>query len=86
MRVYELMRRVVVGSLTIRLWIEAEGMCYDHTEENADELALCAATLADEDDPPMLLAEKLANTLNGLSAVEVLDQHGNGGLVYPDWP
>jgi hypothetical protein len=86
MRVYELMRRVVVGSLTIRLWIEAEDMCCEHTEENADELALCAATLADEDDQPMMLAEKLANTLNGLSAVEVLDAHGNGGLVYPDWP
>lgn len=86
MRVYELMRKVSAGPLTIRLWIEADdGLC-EHLEEHADELALCAATLADEDDPPMLLAEKLANTLNGLSAVEVLDQHGNGGLVYPDWP
>jgi hypothetical protein len=52
----------------------------------ADELALCAATLADEEDDPLVLAEKLANTLNNLNAVEVTDSNGNGGLVYPDWP
>jgi hypothetical protein len=86
MRVYELMRRVSVGSLTIRLWIDAdEGLC-EQCEELADELALCAATLADEEDEPMVLAEKLANTLRNLNAVEVLDGNGNGGLVYPDWP
>jgi hypothetical protein len=33
-----------------------------------------------------VLAEKLANTLRNLNAVEVLDANGNGGLVYPDWP
>ena len=48
MRIYELMRRVKTGPLTIRLWIDAEdGLC-EHCEERADELALCAATLADE--------------------------------------
>ena len=85
MRVYELMRKVTAGPLTIRLWIDAEGLC-EECEERADELALCASTLADEDDAPMMLAEKLANTLNGLNAVEVLDESGSGGLVYPDWP
>ncbi len=86
MRVYELMRRVSVGPLTIRLWIDADdGLC-EQCEELADELALCAATLADEEDEPMVLAEKLANTLRNLNAVEVLDGNGNGGLVYPDWP
>lgn len=78
------MRKVLVGPLTIRLWIDADdGLC-EECEERADELALCAATLADEDDAPMVLAEKLANTLNGLSAVEVLDESGNGGVVYPE--
>ena len=85
MRVYELMRRVAVGPLTIRMWIEAEGCC-EECEEFADEVALCASTLADEDDYPLALAEKLANTLQGLNAVEVIDDDGNGGLVYPDWP
>lgn len=86
MRVYELMRRVSVGQLTIRLWIEGDAGTCECCEENADELALCAATLADEEDEPMVLAEKLANTLRNLSAVEVVDANGNGGLVYPDWP
>ena len=86
MRAYELMRKVTAGPLTIRLWINAdEGLC-EQCEERADEIALCASTLADEDDDPMVLAEKLANTLQGLNAVEVLDDTGNGGLVYPDWP
>lgn len=86
MRAYELMRKVAVGPLTIRLWIDSDdGLC-EECEERADELALCASTLADEDDVPLLLAEKLANTLLGLNAVEVLDADGNGGLVYPDWP
>lgn len=81
MRAYELMRKVSVGPLTIRLWIDAdEGLC-ECCEELADELALCAATLADEEDEPLVLAEKLANTLNGLNAVEVLDDNGNGGVV-----
>jgi hypothetical protein len=86
MRVYELMRRVSVGPLTIRLWIDADDGPCEMCEEHADELALCASTLADEEDEPMVLAEKLANTLQGLNAVEVTDENGNGGLVYPDWP
>lgn len=81
MRAYELMRKVSVGPLKIRLWVAADdGLC-EECEERADELALCAATLADEEDEPMVLAEKLANTLQGLNAVEVLDDSGNGGTV-----
>ena len=83
MRAYELMRKVLVGPLTIRLWIDADDALCEHCEEHADELALCAATLADEEDEPMVLAEKLANTLNGLSAVEVVDASGSGGIVRP---
>lgn len=49
-------------------------------EENADELAMCAVTLADEEDEPLVLAEKLVNTLR-IKAVEVTDEAGNGGLV-----
>ena len=86
MRVYELMRQIAVGPLTIRLWINADDGICEHCEEMADELALCASTLADEEDDPMVLAEKLANTLKGLNAVEVTNNNGNGGLVYPDWP
>jgi hypothetical protein len=82
MRSYELMRKVTVGPLTIRLWVAAdEGLC-EMCEENADELAMCASTLADEEDEPLVLAEKIANTLR-VKAVEVIDEAGNGGLVRP---
>jgi hypothetical protein len=81
MRVYELTRSVVVGPLRIRLWIDGdEGPC-EHCEEMADELALCASTLADEEDDPLVLADKLANVLNNLTAVEVVDANGNGARV-----
>jgi len=81
-RCYELMRKVTVGPLTIRLWIDAdEGLC-EMCEENADEVAMCASTLADEEDEPLVLAEKIANTLR-IKAVEVLDEAGNGGIVRP---
>ncbi len=86
MRVYELMRKVTVGPLTIRLWIDADDGPCELCAENADELAMCASTLADEEDEPLVLAEKIANTLRGINAVEVLDESGNGGLVYPEWP
>jgi hypothetical protein len=76
----EITRRVLAGPLTIRLWVEAETVLCEHCEERADELALCAATLADGDDHPVALAEKLLSTLNGLRAVEVVDESGNGGL------
>ena len=81
MRVYNLTRKVSVGTLTIRLWIEAnEGTC-ELCEEAADETALCAATLADEDDDPMILADKLMNRLAGLTAVEVINEQGNCGTI-----
>lgn len=72
--------------MTIRLWIDAdEGPC-ELCEVNADEIAMCASALADEEDDPLVLAEKLANVLRGVNAVEVVDEAGNGGLVYPEWP
>jgi len=86
MRVYELMRKVTVGPLTIRLWIDADDGACEMCEENADEIAMCASALADAEDDSMILAEKIANTLRGINAVEVLDESGNGGLVYPEWP
>ena len=83
MRVYELMRKVSVGPLTIRLWIDADDGPCEMCEENADEVAMCASALADEEDDPLVLAEKLANVLRGINAVEVVDEAGNGGTVRP---
>ena len=44
---------------------------------------MCAATLADAEDEPLALAERLANTLNAINRVEVHDGEGNGGAVCP---
>lgn len=78
----EMIRRVVEGTLTIRLWVAGqcdEGM--EECEERADELALCASTLADADDHPAALACKLILRLRGVTAVEVIDEHGDGCFV-----
>jgi predicted ATPase len=81
MRCYEIIRTLRVGRLTIRLWVEAnDGPC-EVCEETADNIALCATTLADEDDDPVVLAEKLMNTLNGITRAEVIDTSGHGGAV-----
>lgn len=74
------MRRVTAGSLTIRLWIDAsDGPC-ELCDELADEVSMCAATLANEDDDPLTLAEKIVNTLR-VKAAEVVDATGDGGIV-----
>jgi hypothetical protein len=84
MNAYELMRKVTVGPLTVRLWVAADAGLCEECEERADEVALCAAALADEDDIPIVLADKLKNILRGLAAVEVCDESGNGVLVRDD--
>lgn len=78
-----MIRTVSVGPLTIRLWIDAnEGVC-EHCDEIADDIAMLVATLANGDDEPLILAEKIANTMNAINRVEVNDERGNGGAVYP---
>lgn len=81
MLAYELTRKILVGSLTIQLWIDADELACEECEERADELALCASTLADEDDAPLVLANKLITLLNGINAVEVADENGNGAAA-----
>lgn len=83
MRCCELMRRVSAGPLTIRLWVVSQEEFHEDAEDAADELAMCAATLADEDDEAVFLAYKLSSRLAGIAAVEVLDEHGNGCIVRP---
>lgn len=81
MLVYELTRKILVGSMTIQLWLDADELACEECEERADELALCASTLADEDDLPLILANKLITLLNGINAVEITDENGNGAVA-----
>lgn len=83
MNVCEIMRRVSVGGITIRLWIRtSENLPCGECEERADEIALCASTLADDDDNTTDLAYRLARTLTGLGAIEVVDTDGNGVVLH----
>jgi hypothetical protein len=54
-------------------------MC-QYCEEAADDLAMCAAAMADEEELPTTLVERLSNALN-VRAVEVVDDQGNGSLI-----
>ena len=81
MRVCELIRTVAVGDMSIRLSIEADGFPCDQCQEHADEVALLVSTLADEDDDPMILAEKIDTMFATVSQVTVIDGQGNGGTV-----
>ena len=48
----------------------------------ADEQAMLAATLSDEDDDCWFLAYKLVQQLSLVSAAEVTDNEGNGAIVH----
>lgn len=67
-------------------------MCEDHVEFVADEQAMLASTLADEDDDCWMLAQKIVGQLTLVSAAEVTDTvTGSGVIVHeteevPDFP
>jgi hypothetical protein len=79
--VCEMERRVVAGSLTISVTIEADQAPCEHCEEHADEVALLVSTLADEDDSPAVLAHKIAGMFLTVSRVNVVDENGSGCTV-----
>ena len=77
----EIERRVLAGSLTINLRIDAdEGPC-EHCQQHADEGALLVSTLAVEDDDAVVLAHKILGMFATLSSVSVSDDQGNGCTV-----
>lgn len=81
----EIERRVLAGSLTINLRIDADvGPC-EHCQQHADELAMLVSTLADEDDDAVVLAHKVAGMFSTLVSVSVSDgQTGDGCTVRND--
>lgn len=88
-RVYETLRRARLTFTTdpsrtrylIRLWLDA----MVDTEE-ADNAIAKAVDLAARASSTQEAAESIANRIEGLNAVEVLDGDLNGSLVYPEWP
>ena len=75
----ELVRTVKCGRLTIRLWIDANGGQCDMLRSHADTVAMLVAEMADEDDDEMELEERIASVFSRISAVEVVDDDGDGG-------
>lgn len=73
------MRTVKCGRLTIRLWIDATGGHCDMLRSHADTVAMLVGEMADEDDDEMDFAERIAGMFTRISAVEVVDEDGDGG-------
>jgi hypothetical protein len=78
-RVYESMTRVQAGRFSVRVWREEK--CLEPQSNDDLRAALEAAPL--DATAPDLIA--IAEALPRVVAVEVLDDDGNGILLYPDW-
>lgn len=78
-------RSVSVGTKSIKLWIPTEtDECCCGGDQDADETAMLAATLADEDDDVHVLAFKLVRQLRQVNAAEVTCQETGDGAIFRD--
>lgn len=78
-RVHETMTRAWVGLRTVRVWTSAKGFEY-----GPNPAVLNALTPLHDNTPPHVIA-KVLDELPDVSAFEILDESGHGGVVYPDW-
>lgn len=75
--VYESMTRWTVGNHTIRVWREEPFYTVGPDEEVVNKILKWR-----RDINRIVYA---VGSMPRVAAIEVLDQHGNGGLFYPDW-
>ena len=76
-------RSISVGHKSIKIWVPTSpDTCEGDLDLLADEQAMLAATLSDEDDDCWFLAYKLVQQLSLVSAAEVTDNEGNGAIVH----
>lgn len=83
-RIYESMTKVQTATgWTVRVWREEEDFASCFGARND-----IVATVRDNDASPESIRAALEGMERGsdISAIEVLDRYGNGGIVYPDWP
>ena len=83
-RVYESMTRVRHYDCTVRVWAKETDFHFGPRAEV--ELAVVQVPRLFDF---VLQAEAIAEALDRLpdiSAYEILDERGNGAVVYPDWP
>lgn len=65
----------------VRLWIDGTA-----DQNHADAVLAMAVDLATQEISTQAAAEAIANAIEGLNAVEVLDGDQQGHLIYPEWP
>lgn len=93
-RVIESMTKYIIQwgfeYLTIRVW-RNEGRVSD--KYNNDDILLAVSTYArgisspdTTKSPPLAKIVEELSKLPRVNAVEVVDQSGNGILIYPEWP
>ncbi len=80
----ERMRRVSYMGTTIRLWIMDDGQPEGFFDGVAWNAKCMAAGFFNKDLP--CDAEAVLKISNNINAVEVLDDEGNGVVLYRDWP
>lgn len=82
MRIFEMMTRAKCSGYTVRVWTGVERF---RKGPDPNVLEACQAMERME----IIDAEAIANNiceLPNINAVEVTDQLGDGGLIYPEWP
>lgn len=78
--VYETMTRVVHTNWTIRVWREESFFA----KGPDPEVRQAIYDAIDSSDNVLEIFERVGK-LPRISAIEILDPTGNGGLFYPDW-
>lgn len=86
----ESMTRLQIGSLTIRIWRTEASLEDAINAVNLDiklwstDVIYNAVRIGKTPDVTQLFGEIL--NFERVSAVEILDEHGNGSVFYADWP
>lgn len=80
-RQYETMTRVQLRGYTVRVWTTVPEFTM-----GPDERVIAALSIPEQlrTVPPQEIAATL-DCLDNIAAYEILDKHGDGGIVYPDW-
>lgn len=82
-RVYETMTKARCGAYTVRVWVVREDFFV------GPEPKVLAVLYENRDVTPHsigLALDRLNESSLDVSAYEILDDSGNGSIVYPDWP
>lgn len=78
----ETMRRYYIGGMTIRVWREISLKSNPPVDGDPDVRQVIQKVANDS----FLYIAKSILELPQVNAVEVVDQHGNGDVLYKDWP